>query len=233
MVTSLASNGILTGLDQKEFAAVQAVAEDVSLTQGTVVAEAGQPAGHVYFPTAGVLSLVGTTTGGATVEVAIVGNEGVASISSVLGPSVMPFRITTQIPGHALRVPTDVVSSLLRECGDLHERLMGYTHYTIAQIAQSAVCNRFHNARQRLARWLLMTADRAGTNQLPLTHEFIAHMVGGPRSAVSEAASELRDSGAIDYRRGVIHIRDGESLKTLACECYALLAELPGSPRAA
>ena len=91
----------------------------------------------------------------------------------------------------------------------------------MAQLAQSAVCNRFHNARQRLARWLLMTADRAASNELLLTHEFISYMVGGPRSAVTEAASELRESGAIDYRRGLIIIRDNALLSGQSCECYA------------
>jgi CRP-like cAMP-binding protein len=169
-----------------------------------------------------VLSLVGSTSGGATVEVAVVGNEGVASVSAALGGDWLPYRILTQVPGRAIRVPTDSITTLLGECGDFHTRLLEYAHQLIAQVAQSAVCNRFHNARQRLARWLLMTADRAGTNELPLTHEFISCMVGGPRSAVTEAASELRQSGSIDYRRGLITVASHERLRAQACECYEL-----------
>ena len=169
------------------------------------------------------------TMGGATVEVAVVGKEGVASISAILGRNWLPFRVVTQVPGRALRVPTDLVAETIKECGELHDRLMEYTHQMIAQVAQSAVCNRFHNAKQRLARWLLMTADRVESSELPLTHEFISFMVGGPRSAVTEAAAELRASGAIDYRRGLIVIRDPARLRDQCCECYAMLA---GSPAA-
>jgi CRP-like cAMP-binding protein len=224
MFATDSANAILAGLDVKEFNAMHAAAQDVPLERGAVIAEAGQAAPYVYFPTEGVLSLVGTTTGGSTVEVAIVGNEGVASVSALIGKNWLPFRVVTQIPGRALRVKTDVVSELVAECGELHARLLDYAHQTIAQVAQSAVCNRFHNAKQRLARWLLMTADRADSIELPLTHEFISHMVGGPRSAVTEAASELRESGAIDYRRALIIIRDVSKLRDQSCECYAVLA---------
>ena len=225
MVVADSTNAILAGLDVKEIVSLQMAAEDIGLARGALIAEAGQAAPFVYFPTAGVLSLVGMTLGGATVEVAVVGNEGVASISAILGRNWLPFRVVTQIPGRALRVPTDLVAAAVDECGELHDRIMDYTHQMIAQVAQSAVCNRFHNAKQRLARWLLMTADRAETHELPLTHEFISFMVGGPRSAVTEAAAELRTSGAIDYRRGLIVIRSVPLLREQSCECYAMLAE--------
>ena len=225
MVTVDMTNAILAGLDAKELSSLQAASDDVPLERGAVIAEAGQPCPYVYFPTEGVLSLVGTTSGGATVEVAVVGNEGMASVSAVLSRNVLPFRVVTQIPGRALRTPTDLVAEMVIECGALHVKLLDYAHQMIAQVSQSAVCNRFHNAKQRLARWLLMTADRAGTNELPMTHEFISYMVGGPRSAVTEAASELRESGAIDYRRGLIIIRSMARLKEQSCECYDILAE--------
>ena len=156
------------------------VARDVPLERGAVIAEAGEPSPYRVFPYSRRAVARRQHSGGATVEVAVVGNEGVASVSAALGGDWLPFRIVTQVPGRAIRIPTDVVSSLIGECGELHERLLAYTHQMIAQVAQSAVCNRFHNAKQRLARWLLMTADRAGTNELPLTHEFISYMVGGP-----------------------------------------------------
>jgi CRP-like cAMP-binding protein len=216
------ANAILEGLSAHESEALQAVARDVPLERGAVIADLGEPSLYVYFPTRGVLSLVGSTSGGATVEVAVVGNEGVASLSAALGDHWLPYRILTQVPGRAIRVPTEAVTSVLKDCGDLHQRMLEYAHQLIAQVAQSAVCNRFHNARQRLARWLLMTADRAGTNELPLTHEFISSMVGGPRSAVTEAAAELRQAGSIDYRRGLITVCSHERLRAQACECYEL-----------
>jgi CRP-like cAMP-binding protein len=228
-VVADSTNAILAGLAANEVASLLAAAEEIRIERGALIAEAGQAAPYVYFPTAGVLSLVGTTINGATVEVAVVGNEGVASISSILGRNWLPFRVMAQVPGRALRVPTSLVTEAANQCGALHLRLMDYTHQMIAQIAQSAVCNRFHNARQRLARWLLMTADRAGSRELPLTHEFISYMVGGPRSAVTEAAAELRESGAIDYRRGLIIIRDAVRLREQACECYGMLADAPAA----
>lgn len=223
MAGTASSNAILAGLDQSESSALESASHHIPLGRGDLIAEAGQPAPYVYFPTEGVLSLVGTTAAGGTVELAVVGNEGVASISSILGRTTLPFRVVAQVPGRALRIPTDVVTAMANECGPLHHRLLDYTQQLIAQVAQSAICNRFHTAKQRLARWLLMTADRAGSNELPLTHEFISYMVGGPRSAVTEAAAELRESGAIDYRRGLIVIRDAGKLQEQSCECYEIL----------
>jgi CRP-like cAMP-binding protein len=223
MLATESSNSILMGLNQEEFAALREASQDIALARGAIIAEAGEAAPFVYFPTCGVLSLVGTTGAGATVELAVVGNEGVASVSAILGNNWLPFRVVTQVPGRALRIPTPVVSALMFDCSHLHQRLLDYTHEMIAQVAQSAICNRFHNAKQRLARWLMMTADRAESNELPLTHEFISSMVGGPRSAVTEAAAELREAGAIDYRRGLIVVRDSVKLRELSCECYEIL----------
>jgi CRP-like cAMP-binding protein len=220
-MADFAANHLLNGLDARELALLQPHFVEVVLDTGSVVAEAGHPADFVYFPSSGVLSLVGTTEAGGTVEVAIVGREGVASVSAILGRNRLPFRIVTQVSGAAWRMPTDVVTRQLRDCGDLHERILRYSESVIVQVGQSAICNRFHNAKQRLARWLLMTVDRAGTRQLPLTHEFISYMVGGPRSAVTEAAAALRDSGAIDYRRGLVTVQDLARLRQESCECYS------------
>jgi len=232
IMPAAAANHLLNGLDPRELGILKPHLADVTLASGSVLAEAGQPADYVYFPTDGVLSLVGTTEGGGTVEVAIVGREGVASVSAVLGRNRLPFRIVTQVSGNAWRMPTDALSRQIRDCGELHERILRYSESVILQVGQSAICNRFHNAKQRLARWLLMTVDRAGTRQLPLTHEFISYMVGGPRSAVTEAAAALRDSGAIDYRRGLVNVRDLERLQQESCECYAAVQSAlnPQSP---
>ena len=226
MSHSGSANRILHGLNPEELAVLQPHLQEISIKRGAVLAEAGQPAKHLYFPLTSVLCLVGTTEAGATVEVALIGREGVASVSAALGRQRMPFRVVAQIEGTALRAPTDVVTKELHRCRELHERFLIYSHGVIAQVGQSAICNRFHTSKQRLARWLLMTADRVDTRgELPLTHEFIAYMVGGPRSAVTEAASALRESGAIDYSRGKLTIKSVTKLRQQSCECYAAVQE--------
>jgi CRP-like cAMP-binding protein len=225
-MTESRTNVLLDGLNPHELSIIRPHLTEVTLEAGSILAEAGQAADQVYFPLEGVVSLVGSTEGGATVEVAIVGREGVASISALLGRNRLPFRIVTQVGGRALRAPTEPLLKQLHDCGEFHERLLKYSEGVIFQIGQSAICNRFHNAKQRLARWLLMTHDRAGTRELPLTHEFISAMVGGPRSAVTEAAAALRDAGAIEYRRGLLTIRSVSHLEEEACECYAAVKSL-------
>jgi CRP-like cAMP-binding protein len=226
-----AGNLLLAGLDPKELAIIRPHLVEVPLETGARIAEAGETADFVYFPICGVLSLlVGATESGATVEVAVVGREGVASVSAVLGRHRLPFRIVTQVSGKAWRAPTETIAKQIKACGQLHERMLAYSESVIFQVGQSAICNRFHNAKQRLARWLLLTVDRADTRELPLTHEFISYMVGGPRSAVTEAAADLRDSGAIDYRRGLVTIQDLARLKLEACECYEAVHALYGKP---
>jgi CRP-like cAMP-binding protein len=213
-------NHLLNGLKAEEFALIQPHLEEISIKRGVVLAEAGQAAPHVFFPVTAILSLVGSTESGATVEVALVGREGVAGVSAALGRQRLPFRVVVQLEGIVWKISTDVISDQLHQCRDLHERLLVHSHRMIAQVGQSAICNRFHTARQRLARWLLMTSDRVDSRELPLTHEFIAHMVGGPRSAVTEAAAALRESGAIDYRRGQLTICSVSKLRQQSCECY-------------
>lgn len=220
MSSTGAGNQLLQDLNARELAIIHGDLQLFRVNRGVVLSEAGQPARHVYFPVTCVLGLVGATEGGATVEVALVGREGVASVSAAFGRQRLPFRVVAQVEGDAWRIPSEIVSRQLQDCRELNERLLMYSHTVIAQVGQSAICNRFHTARQRLARWLLMVSDRVDSHELSLTHEFIAHMVGGPRSAVTEAASSLRTSGAIDYRRGRITIHDLAKLRELACECY-------------
>lgn len=213
-------NRLLRDLDAQEAAMLAPHLQEVVIERGKVLAEAGDPLPYVYFPVEGVLSLVGATESGATVEVADVGREGMAAVYALFGRHPLPFRVVTKISGRALRAPTELVTRQLRDCGDLHARLLEAAEAVIAQISQAAVCNRYHNAKERLARWLLTTADRAQTSDLPVTHEFISSMVGGPRSAVTEASAELRDSGAIAHSRGLLSIRDAEQLRRESCECY-------------
>jgi CRP-like cAMP-binding protein len=220
-------NRLLQGLNAEEFALLEGHLQDIAISRGAVLSEAGHVAQYLYFPTTAVMSLVGATESGSSVEVALVGREGVASVSAALGRQRIPFRIVAQLEGHAWKLATEVLIRNRHQCPELNERLLAYSNEVIAQISQSAICNRFHTARQRLARWLLMTADRVKSHELPLTHEFIAHMVGGPRSAVTEAAAALRETGAIDYRRGRLTIRSVPALLQQSCECYQAVRDLP------
>jgi CRP-like cAMP-binding protein len=216
-------NRLIDELEPREYALLAPHLQEVLMERGRVLADVGKSLPFVYFPIEGVLSLVGTTDGGATVEVADVGRNGVASVSAIFGNHPLPFRVITKIAGRALRLPTELVAKQVRDCGQFHERLLGSAEALITQISQAALCNRYHNAKQRLARWLLTTADRAQSNELPLTHEFISSMVGGPRSAVTEASAELRDAGAIAYSRGLLLIRSAEQLRRESCECYEVV----------
>ena len=172
-----------------------------------------------YFIESGIVSLVASTKNGSSVEVALIGREGVAGIADALGNQPLPYGLVVQLPGLAYRVPKVVIREHILSCSALHELLMDYSQRVMHQLAQSALCNRFHTSEQRLARWLLLTAERADTNRFELTHEFVSQMVGAPRPVVSASASALREKGMIDYRRGVLTIRNATRLRRAACEC--------------
>jgi CRP-like cAMP-binding protein len=200
--------------------------EPVSLNRRAQLGAAHERAEWAYFLESGIVSLVGATSSGHSVEVAFVGNEGVAGIPDVLGARSMPYSLIVQLPGLAYRLPTSVAREHVFSCTALHELLMAHAQFLIHQLTQSAICNRFHTAVQRLSRWLLLTADRAGTDRLELTHEFVAQMVGAPRSAVTQAASVLRNRGMINYERGLIIIRNSKSLHKTACECFDAVSSI-------
>ena len=202
------------------------LAEQVTLKRGTALGVAHTPTEFVYFLESGVVSLVASTGGGQSVDVAVVGREGAAGVADALGQHPFPYGWIVQLPGLAVRVPKRVVREHILSCSDLHGLLMAYSQLVMHQLAQSAICNRFHTSVQRLARWLLLTAERAETQELELTHEYIAQMVGAPRSAVTAAASALRKDRAIDYRRGMVTIRNEKRLRKAACECFEGVSSL-------
>ncbi len=195
------------------------------MQRGTVLSEPRLVTDFVYFVDSGVVSLVATTRAGSSVEVALVGREGVAGLGDALGTQPLPYGLVVQLSGLAYRAPKDVIREHILTCSALHALLMESSQRMMHQLAQSALCNRFHTSVQRLARWLLLTAERADTLRFELTHEFVAQMVGAPRSAVSESASTLRDKGIIDYRRGVLTIRNVKRLHTVACECFDAVSD--------
>lgn len=223
MVPERTRNHILAQLavsDPDVFGRLMQQLEPHPLQRGALLGLARAHMGFTYFVDSGIVSLVAETRTGSSVDVALVGREGVAGIADALGRLPLPYRLMVQLPGLAYRAPRQLIREHILSCSSLHGLLMDYSQSLMHQLAQSAVCNRFHTSEQRLARWLLLTADRADVKRFELTHELVAQMVGAPRSAVSEAASALRERGIIDYRRGVLTIRSTSRLQKVSCECY-------------
>ncbi len=214
----------LAKTDRKVFQQLMEELDPQPMMRGAVLGSARAHSEFAYFIDSGVVSLVAQTKSGNSVEVALVGREGVAGIADALGAHPLPYGLVVQLPGLAYRAPKALVREHIMSCSALHELLMNYSQRVMHQLAQSAVCNRFHTSVQRLARWLLLTAERAETTRFELTHELLAQMVGAPRSAVSQAASTLREKGIIDYRRGVLTIRNTTRLHKVACECFDVVS---------
>jgi CRP-like cAMP-binding protein len=217
----------LARLDHDVFVQLVSELEPYPMQRGGVLGAPRRLADSIYFVESGVVSLVASTKNGSSVGVAVVGREGVAGVADALGSRPLPYGLVVQLPGLAYRAPKKAIREHIFKCNALHELLMDYSQRMMHQLAQSALCNRFHTAVQRLARWLLLTMERADTNRFELTHEFVAQLLGVPRSALSEAASTLRDRGAIDYRRGVLTVRNARRLQQLACECVQGLPQTP------
>jgi CRP-like cAMP-binding protein len=212
--------GELAKSDRRAYQQLFAELEPHPLQRGSVLGLARAQSDYVYFIDSGVVSLVSHTRNGSSVEVALVGKEGVAGIADALGSQALPYDLVVQLPGLAWRAPKPLIRHHILSCSALHGLLMDYSQRVMHQLAQSAVCNRFHSSEERLARWLLLTAERAETLRFELTHELLAQMLGAPRSAVTQSASALRDRGIIDYRRGVLTIRNPGRLQKVACECF-------------
>jgi CRP-like cAMP-binding protein len=221
----------LAQADQAVFHHLMEELEPRPMMRGDVLGAPRLVSDSIYFIDSGVVSLVASTRNGNSVEVALVGKEGVAGIADALGSHPLPYGLVVQLPGLAYRAPKDLIREHILSCSALHELLMNYSQRVMHQLAQSAVCNRFHSSVQRLARWLLLTAERADTTRFELTHEFVAQMVGAPRSAVTECALTLREKGIIDYRRGVLTIRNIKRLHKIACECFDIVSHSSNNGR--
>jgi len=190
---------------------------------GQVLYEPGGTIKHVYFPLDCLISLLTAVDKRRTLEVGMVGNEGMAGMPFILGMGVSGVRALVQGGGSALRIASVPFRLEFSRNLALQQALYRYTYALMAQISQTAACNRFHSAEARLARWLLMTRDRVESDEFPLTHEFLAHMLGVRREGVTEAASALKRRKLIGYRRGQIQILDVARLKTRSCMCYSIV----------
>lgn len=185
--------------------------------------EAGTPIRSVYFPETAVISLVTPMEGGATIEIGTAGCEGMAGLPVFLGSDSSSVEAVAQIPGMAVRMDARVFASLAAPPSELHRILIGYTQAFLTQVSQTAACNATHLVEERCARWLLMTHDRVDSDEFPLTHEFLAFMLGVRRPGVTIAMRALRSTGFVDYRRGRVQIVDREGLEGVSCECYRVV----------
>lgn len=215
-----ASNFLIEGLPREDRARFLERCESVELTFGDVLSEAGQPYQHAYFPVSSFISLVTKLTDHRPLEMALVGNEGMLGASLALGVNEAPMRAVVQGSGSALRVGSSRFRRELKNSPRLLLRLHRYLYVQLEQLAQGAACTRFHQIEPRLARWLLMTHDRAQNDSFNLTHEFLAGMLGVRRSGITIAAGALQERGLISYSRGDIAILDRTGLEAASCECY-------------
>ena len=213
-------NEILNSIPEGEYNRVRADLEFVQLPHHHILHEAGERIEFAYFLNEGLASLVVLTSDGRSVEVAIVGHEGVVGTPLAVGLHRGPYRSIMQISGTAFRIKSDLLEDLLLEMPELRLLLNRFVLIQGLQIAQIAACNRLHEIEQRLARWLLMCQDRVGSEYLPVTHECLAQMLGTGRPSVSLAAGILQKAGTIENVRGSVKILNREALESAACECY-------------
>ena len=216
-------NDLLAALPQAEWERWLPQLELVQMPLGTVLYESGSKMTHVYFPTTAIVSLLYVMEDGASAEIAVVGHEGIVGISLFMGGSSTPSRAVVQSAGIGYRLRASLMMQEFNRAGPVLHLLLRYTQALITQMAQTAVCNRHHSLDQQLCRWLLLSLDRLKSNDLMMTQELIANMLGVRREGVTEAAGQLQDAGLIRYRRGHITVLDRPGLEKRTCECYAVV----------
>jgi CRP-like cAMP-binding protein len=218
--TELTGNKLISALPKDVQARLAPDIKRVELPLGEVLYEAGDPVRHVYFPIDCIISRLYIMESGASAEIAVVGNEGVLGVSLFMGGEKTPNRAVVQHAGHAYKLSGKRLKEEFDTYGALMMLLLRYTQSLMTQMSQTAVCNRHHSIDQQLCRWILLSLDRLPGNQVRMTHELIANMLGVRREGVSSAASKLQKNGVIKYSRGCITVIDRPKLEEICCECY-------------
>lgn len=221
-------NKILLSVSDVEYRRIRPHLEFIELAQRRTLHEPGEKLRFAYFLNSGLASIVVVTEEGKHVEAGVVGYEGMLGTALAVGLFRSPLREVVQIGGNAFRIPGRVLGATLQGTPELQMRLCRYAVVREMQVAQTAACNRVHDVGQRLARWLLMAQDRVPTGTLPITHDFLATMLGTDRPSVSLAAGALQADKVIRYRRGQVHILNRKRLESLACQCYRVIQQLNG-----
>jgi CRP-like cAMP-binding protein len=221
-------NQLLAALPETEYRRIQPELELVQLRVGEVLYESGDHLRHVYFPTTLIASLLYVMEDGSSAEVAVVGKEGILGVALFTGGDAMPYRTVVQTAGYAYKLRGQILKQEFnraggRRSGALNHLLLRYTQALITQMSQTAVCNRHDSVKQQLCRWLLLRLDRLPSNELKITHELIASMLGVRREGVTEAAGKLQSAGLIQNNRGHITVLDRPGLEAGACECYGVV----------
>jgi CRP-like cAMP-binding protein len=217
------TNQLLAALPDSEWLRWQSHLEQVSMPLGQVLYEPGATLSHVYFPIDSIVSLLYVMENGASAEIAVVGNEGIVGISLFMGGESTPSRAVVQSAGDGFRVRAQMMKEEFNRAGPVLHLFLRYTQALITQMAQTAVCNRHHSLDQQLCRWLLLSLDRLRNNELVMTQELIANMLGVRREGVTEGALKLQQDGLIRYARGRITVLDRSGLEKRTCECYAVV----------
>ena len=217
------ANSLLASLPENEWLRWKPLLEWTDMPLGTVLYESGGAQSHVYFPTTAIVSLLYVMESGASAEIAVVGNEGVVGISLFMGGESTPSRAVVQSAGNGFRMKALTIKEEFNRSGPVMHLLLRYTQALITQMAQTAVCNRHHSLDQQLCRWLLLSMDRLAGNELVMTQELIANMLGVRREGVTEGALKLQKAGLIRYTRGRITVLDRAGLESRTCECYAVV----------
>lgn len=218
-------NRLLAALPSDEYERLLPSLQQISFSLGEVVYEFGGHLDYVYFPTTSIVSLLYTMENGATAEMGLTGNDGIVGIALFMGGGTMPNRAVVQSAGDALRMKAKMLQQEFSLGGEFQRLLLRYTQALITQISQTAVCNRLHSVEQQLCRWLLLSHDRVKTDELVMTQELIADMLGVRREGVTVAAGHLQDAGAISYVRGHIQILNRQKLEDSVCECYRVVRD--------
>jgi CRP-like cAMP-binding protein len=222
-IAAASKNHLLATLPDAELLRLLPLLESVDLPLGLVLYESGGALSHVYFPTTAIVSLLFVLEDGHSAEIAVVGREGVVGISLFMGGESTPSRAVVQSAGRGYRLASAAIKEAFGRNGPVMHLMLRYTQALITQMAQTAVCNRHHTLDKQLCRWLLLSMDRLEGNELVMTQELIANMLGVRREGVTEAALRLQESGLIRYARGRITVLDRPGLEARTCECYAVV----------